>query len=154
MTDNKLNSPKKNIKTIIFTLCAVAAIVLVYIFAIKPLLTLYNTTGKSKLGLDNSYKQVAVHCPTNIELELVCIRNYYSANTTPVIEKTITDMLKKDGFNLRKLQKGYDGPNQVAYMAYNQKKNVSLIVVIIETDNDTYKKSMGNIRVDAYLGQK
>ena len=147
-------SKSKNIKIIVTGFLALVAIGLIGLFLVKPLFKLDNVSQGSEIGLvDTSYKEVLRNCPGNIELATVCSRNFYVKSSTEEVEKVAISTLKSKGYSVKRLAKGYDGPDQKALVAYSVKKDITLVVVATDTDNESYKISQGNVRIEAYFGK-
>lgn len=143
---------KKILKIMSIVTALIAISVLAY-FPLSTLLRLQAASALNGLGFTAGYETVQSNCPTNVELQLVCLKRYYSAKDNAQIEneiKTVIDMHDLESF---KFTNGYDGGSQVAYAAYDSLKNVSYIFVIVSTNNEAYKKHMGNFRVETYLSK-
>lgn len=148
-----MNNQKNKKKVIIAGIVFSVLLILVGVFILKPLHTLNNATSPSEFGFNESYKQVRKRCPTNIELQPTCLKAFYAKESTKNIQDTLQSSLKDKGYEIKTLAKGYDGPDQKAYAAYNSAKDVSTIIIIIETENTAYKMNQGNVRVESTIGK-
>lgn len=148
-----MNSPKPKLKIALILIGVTVLVIFVGAFILKPLYNLNVANRGTELGFNASYKQVSRHCPTNVELQLTCLRRFYTEESTQNIQNTLQNSLKNAGYEIKVLAKGYDGPNQKAYAAYSSRRNVSTTVIIVETNNTAYKKAMGNVRVESSIGK-
>lgn len=144
----------KNIKIIAVGLLALAVAGLIGLLLIKPLFNLDNASRGSEIGLvGTSYTEVRKNCPGTVNLDLVCKRSFYVKSSAEEVEKAALSALKLKGYSVKRLANGYDGPDQKALVAYSSKKDVTLVLVAVDSDDEVYKNSQGNVRIESYPGK-
>lgn len=150
---NEDKSKKNYLKLVLLVILALIIITAIGVFFIKPLQALNGASRGSEVGLvGDTYEQVRRSCPTNVELALTCQRSYYAKNNIDDVRTIVVTALESNEYTVKELSKGYDGPDQKAIVAYNAKKNVTLVIIMLDTNNDAYKKANGNVRIEAYAG--
>lgn len=143
---------KKLIKVTSVIALLIALLVAAY-FPLSAIFKLQTASAIDKLGFTSDYQAVQSRCPTDVELQLVCLKRYYSAKDTAQIEKDIKNVINLNKLESFKFTNGYDGGSQIAYAAYDSVGNISYVFIIMSTDNEAYKKHMGNFRVETYLSK-